>query len=184
MLNIDGVVNGSNRCNLAGVDLNRQWMEPSRRLHPTIFSTKNMIKRFMEEREVVLFCDLHAHSRKKNIFMYGNTNQRPSSSDPLSRLRERIFPKLLENTSPIFSFQDCSFVQSKSKESCGRVVVYKEMGLINSQTLEASYCGPDIGPQRDYHFNTYLMQEIGKSFCEAVVDMFDPDQTKLKNCVK
>jgi len=132
MLNIDGVVNGSNRCNLAGVDLNRQWMEPSRRLHPTIFSTKNMIKRFMEEREVVLFCDLHAHSRKKNIFMYGNTNQCPSSSDPLSRLRERIFPKLLENTSPIFSFQDCSFVQSKSKESCGRVVVYKEMGLINS----------------------------------------------------
>lgn len=24
-----------------------------------------------EEREVVLFCDLHGHSRKKGIFMYG-----------------------------------------------------------------------------------------------------------------
>lgn len=72
MLNIDGVVNGSNRCNLAGVDLNRQWSDPSRRLHPTIFATKSLIRRFIDEREVVLFCDFHAHSRKKNVFMYGN----------------------------------------------------------------------------------------------------------------
>lgn len=132
MLNIDGVINGSNRCNLAGVDLNRQWVEPSLRLHPTIYATKNMIKKFMDEREVVLFCDMHAHSRKKNIFMYGNSNPKNTNSDPLVRLRERIFPKLLENTSPIFNFNDCSFVITKAKESCGRVVVYKELGLINS----------------------------------------------------
>lgn len=41
MLNIDGVINGSYRCNLAGVDLNRQWSDPNRRLHPSIFSLKN-----------------------------------------------------------------------------------------------------------------------------------------------
>lgn len=28
------------------------------------------------------------------------------------------------------------------------------------------------------------MQEVGKAFCEAIVDMFDPDQSKLKACVK
>jgi len=138
MLNIDGVVNGSNRCNLAGVDLNRQWIDPSRRLHPTIYYIKNLIKRLMEEREVVLFCDFHAHSRKKNVFMYGNSNNKLNNCEASIRLRERIFPKLLENTSPVFNFNDCSFVITKSKESCGRVVCYKELGLINSFTIECS----------------------------------------------
>lgn len=29
MLNVDGVIIGNTRCNIAGVDLNRQWLEPS-----------------------------------------------------------------------------------------------------------------------------------------------------------
>ena len=28
MLNPDGVINGNTRCSLAGVDLNRNWMDP------------------------------------------------------------------------------------------------------------------------------------------------------------
>eukprot|EP00842_Homolaphlyctis_polyrhiza_P002381 jgi/Hompol1/3143/HPOL_006366-RA len=40
MLNPDGVVNGSHRCSLAGVDLNRQWKSPSRITTPTVFWTK------------------------------------------------------------------------------------------------------------------------------------------------
>ena len=44
MLNIDGVINGNYRCNLAGVDLNRQWIDPSRKLHPTIYNTKYVIE--------------------------------------------------------------------------------------------------------------------------------------------
>ena len=28
MINPDGVINGNTRCSLAGVDLNRQWMDP------------------------------------------------------------------------------------------------------------------------------------------------------------
>jgi hypothetical protein len=106
MLNVDGVVCGSYRCNLAGVDLNRQWAEPSRRLHPTICNTKQYIKKFMEERETILYCDFHGHSRKKNVFMYGCASGRRSvaSNDKSKncRLSERIFPKLMESTCPIF----------------------------------------------------------------------------------
>lgn len=40
MLNPDGVINGNTRCSLAGVDLNRQWIEPNKKIHPTIYSTK------------------------------------------------------------------------------------------------------------------------------------------------
>ena len=71
MLNPDGVINGSYRCGLAGTDLNRAWLDPSKKLHPTIYHTKQMLKKFVEDREVVLYVDLHGHSRKKNIFMYG-----------------------------------------------------------------------------------------------------------------
>ena len=50
MLNIDGVIVGNYRCNLSQVDLNRQWIEPNKKLHPTIYYTKQMIKRMKEER--------------------------------------------------------------------------------------------------------------------------------------
>ena len=40
MLNIDGVVAGHYRCNHAGVDLNRHWLDPHWLNHPTIWNTK------------------------------------------------------------------------------------------------------------------------------------------------
>jgi murein tripeptide amidase MpaA len=43
MLNVDGVVNGSSRCNLAGVDLNRTWDKPSKKLNPSAYHMKEMV---------------------------------------------------------------------------------------------------------------------------------------------
>ena len=37
MVNPDGVINGNTRCSLAGVDLNRVWIDPSQKQHPTVF---------------------------------------------------------------------------------------------------------------------------------------------------
>ena len=68
MLNPDGVIIGNTRCSLAGVDLNRQWLEPSRKHHPTVYYIKQHIKKLQEERDMFLYCDLHGHSRKKNVF--------------------------------------------------------------------------------------------------------------------
>jgi murein tripeptide amidase MpaA len=72
MLNPDGVIHGNYRCSLIGADLNRRWKFPNKCLHPTIASTKKLIKQFSKERELVLICDLHGHSRKPDVFMYGN----------------------------------------------------------------------------------------------------------------
>jgi len=44
--------------------------------------------RLLLEREVVLYCDLHGHSRKQNVFIYGCENR----MDKSKRLHERIFP--------------------------------------------------------------------------------------------
>lgn len=45
MLNPDGVIIGNYRCNLNLVDLNRQWADPNKKYHPTIYNTKQVIKR-------------------------------------------------------------------------------------------------------------------------------------------
>jgi murein tripeptide amidase MpaA len=43
MLNPDGVINGNTRCNIPGVDLNRVWIQPDKKLHPSIFALKQLL---------------------------------------------------------------------------------------------------------------------------------------------
>ena len=43
MINVDGVINGNYRSNFSGNDVNRQWHEPSKRLHPEIYTLKQEI---------------------------------------------------------------------------------------------------------------------------------------------
>jgi len=64
IINPDGVINGNYRCSLSGQDLNRRWKNPSRVLHPVVFSIKKMMRIFAKERPIELYCDLHGHSRK------------------------------------------------------------------------------------------------------------------------
>lgn len=40
---------------------------------------------------MALYCDLHAHSRKHNIFIYGCENRRGGDR----RLQEQVFPLML-----------------------------------------------------------------------------------------
>lgn len=42
MLNVDGVLTGNYRCNLAGVDLNRMYLDPNKKQHPTILGAKQV----------------------------------------------------------------------------------------------------------------------------------------------
>ena len=78
MLNIDGVVCGNYRCNLAGVDLNRQYLDPSQSQHPTIYHLRKMVKEFQAAHNVLMAVDLHGHSRQKNVFMYGCCDKEPT----------------------------------------------------------------------------------------------------------
>jgi cytosolic carboxypeptidase protein 2/3 len=70
----------------------------------------------------------------------------------------------------MFSFEDCCFAVQKSKETCGRVVMWKEFNLINSFTLEVSFMGPNKGHSAGYHFNTTQLKLIGRQFCETLAD--------------
>ena len=98
MLNPDGVINGNYRCSLAGCDLNRRWKAPNKSIHPTIYYAKQMITNLFAERGVAFFCDLHGHSKKKDVFIYGCNDE----EDPA---KTRIFPLILSKICPLFSFE-------------------------------------------------------------------------------
>ncbi|NWI16813.1 CBPC3 carboxypeptidase, partial [Crypturellus soui] len=135
MLNPDGVIVGNHRCSLAGQDLNRKYRSNLKDFYPSIWYTRNMIKRVMEERDIILYCDFHGHNRKKNVFVYGCERKQQAKAPTL---HPRVFPLLLSKICPDkFSFPDCRFRVQKSKEGTGRVVMWK-MGISNSYTLEAS----------------------------------------------
>ncbi|XP_076753727.1 cytosolic carboxypeptidase 2 [Xylocopa sonorina] len=175
MLNPDGVIIGNNRCSLSGKDLNRQYRTVMRESYPSVWHTKLMIRRLLEECGVAIYCDLHAHSRKHNIFVYGCESKR---TVPQSRLSEQVFPLMLhKNAADKFSFENCKFHVEKGKEGTGRVVVWS-MGVQNSYTMEASMGGTKIGSRCGTHFSTQDFEQIGKVFCETLLDFFDPDPIK------
>jgi hypothetical protein len=78
---------------------------------------------------------------------------------------------MYEENNENFSFDGCSFVTQKSKESCGRVVMFKEFNILYSYTLESSFCGPTRGAYDHCHFNTAVLEKVGQDFCGTLYDL-------------
>lgn len=157
MLNPDGVINGNYRCNLAGNDLNRKWKTPSKVLQPTIYHAKRLIKSFAKERNLELICDLHGHSRRMNIFMYGcNLPDNPGKT--------REYPLLLSKLSPNFDYHSCSFHMQRSKESTLRISMFKEVEIPYVYTMESSFCGSN-----GMHFSINDLKKMGADLCIALL---------------
>ncbi|KAF5834507.1 hypothetical protein DUNSADRAFT_8800 [Dunaliella salina] len=71
MLNPDGVINGSYRCSLAGVDLNRMWEHPLKFQHPSVYHSKKLLAHLAGACRLALYVDIHGHSTKEDAFFYG-----------------------------------------------------------------------------------------------------------------
>ncbi|XP_055304001.1 cytosolic carboxypeptidase Nna1-like [Sitodiplosis mosellana] len=180
MLNPDGVIVGNTRSSLTGKDLNRQYRTVIRETYPSIWYTKTMIKRLTEELGVALYCDMHAHSRKHNVFIYGCENKR----DPDKKLAEQIFPLMLhKNVCDKFSFESCKFKVQRNKEGTGRIVVWM-LGVTNSYTMEASFGGSSLGGRAMTHFSTADFEQIGRAFCETLLDFSDENPNKVMKRLK
>ena len=175
MLNPDGVINGNYRCSLAGCDLNRRWKSPSKLLHPTIYYTKKLVKSIHEERQVVMVCDLHGHSRKQNVFMYGcNFKYQPGAC--------RVFPFLMSKINPYFSFEYSRFGVQKSKESTMRVALFKELRNVpNIFTMESSFAGMDEGKMAGLHFTSEMLASLGRDLCRSILpysNLYVPEELR------
>lgn len=204
MLNPDGVINGNYRTSLAGEDLNRRYATPTASLQPTVHAIKQLLRTTHESRGVLLYVDMHGHSRKKNIFFYGCSDAKMAPSPPSShlsavlnkkehdaldqetlreafftsdhRVMARVLPRMASNLNgelrgakcgdyqpehagaprpagrsggSLFSFRDSSFSVQHSKRETGRVVAWRELGIANSFTLEASFCSPGLNEEQE-----------------------------------
>ncbi|XP_061679258.1 cytosolic carboxypeptidase 4 isoform X2 [Syngnathoides biaculeatus] len=180
MLNPDGVINGMNRCDLSREDLNRQWCKPDPILCPTIYHTKGFLYYLNSiGRAPLVFCDYHGHSRKKNVFLYGcsvkETLWQSGSTVENAGLKEdpgyRTIAKALDRIAPAFSFNSCNYMVEKSRSATARIVVWKELGVLRSYTMESTYNGFDQGIYKGLQINTRELEEMGMKFCHSLLSL-------------
>jgi len=118
-----------------------------------------------------MYCDLHGHSRNKNIFMYGNNYpENPEST--------RLFPYIMSKFCPDFSYGCSRFSVHKSKEATARITMWRDLKIPCVFTMEASFCGSDIGPNKGLHFTTENLMECGKKLCLSLLIYCDVDIPK------
>jgi murein tripeptide amidase MpaA len=70
VLNPDGVARGNWRFDIRGENLNRKYKSTNFAKYPTILAAKEAI---LEENDLKMFMDFHAHMSKRGCFVYGNT---------------------------------------------------------------------------------------------------------------
>lgn len=131
MINVDGVIYGNFRCDLSGMDLNRNWKNPNKLLHPHLCAIKEEIARLSREEEIVCCLDMHSHSKDYNIFAYCCKTDNDG----------RVLPLLLSRMTPLFHFPSCTFGISKYKESTARATIYELSKTNDVLTIEASFFG-------------------------------------------
>jgi len=166
MLNPDGVVCGNTRCTLNGHDLNRHW-DRANVAHSPLDSFKDNFLAFHEDRKVVLSIDLHAHSRRCNVFSYGCT-PKTTEFDGMPEGFERVFPFLLGKECEPFQPRQCTYNMQASKQATSRIVLHRELQLRASYTVEASFLGGDVGKFAERHYTSTDYENIGINICTAI----------------
>ena len=81
----------------------------------------------------ILIC----YNERKNIFAY--------CCDSSNQVEERLFPKILSNTSKYFRYEDCRFSLTKEKEKTARGFIHKYCrNNPKAFTIESSYMGYEM----------------------------------------
>ena len=58
------------------------------------------------------------------------------------------------------------------------MVVRRELGIVNSFTLEATLGGMNFGRYAGMHLSPRTLRSVGHSLCDTLLDYFDPDPAK------
>uniref|UniRef100_A0A8R1HYC5 Peptidase M14 domain-containing protein n=1 Tax=Caenorhabditis japonica TaxID=281687 RepID=A0A8R1HYC5_CAEJA len=179
MLNPDGVINGSQRCSLAGIDLNRVWDRPNEKLHPEIYPVKAIVQYLCDVtgKKPFVYVDLHGHSGKFHFFLYGSNAAKSWRPDDVTEAHVEedaylALPRALEQTCPDkFDASECRFHITEDKESSARVNVWRQFGVATSYTLESTFCGFSKGQNAGFQINTSDLKDIGRDLLHSFLEM-------------
>ena len=171
---------------MSGNDLNRRYMSPHPRLHPIVCAVKKLLRdlkpdlQTQDENQILAFIDMHGHSRKKNVFMYG-----PGYPiHDVRYLKMRVLPKLMSEQSEVFRFYSCKFRIQKSKERTARVVLWREFNVMNCYTLEASFYGFFDKERETKEFMHSHLLKVGKMLANTIFEytlLRDDEERQLKD---
>ena len=166
MMNPDGVICGYYRPTLSGYDMNRAWINPSRRDNPVEYAVVSLIDKLVVNRPLLFFLDYHGHTAQCNAFTYGIWDEYCALNE-----YEGIFPRLMARITSLFDENSCISYQPESYPSTMRVALHHRYQIPFAYTLEMSFGGINIGSKSFSQMTPQSYREIGESTIPALAEM-------------
>lgn len=161
-VNPDGVALGNHRTNAAGLDLNRQWLEPDEDA-PEIAA----IRESMEDRGCALFLDVHGDETIPHVFVEG-TYAVPRRTAHMRRVEAALSRALLSLT------RDFQTEHGYPKEPRGKANLAIGSSWVGhrfrcpSLTLEMPFLDHDDAPDVLHGFGPQRARALGATCVEAL----------------
>ncbi|CAD8117264.1 unnamed protein product [Paramecium sonneborni] len=163
MLNPDGVIAGNSRTCLQGMDLNRQFSDPDSNNTPQIYQIKKMIEKLRHPPFV--YIDMHGHSLKKNLFIYGP--EYPIFS--LNYLKCRVLAKLMSEATEVFRYWSGIWRVQPNKRNTARAILNQEFKIVNCFTVECSNGLYYLGSQQiTKEFGILDFEQLGQELLKQI----------------
>jgi hypothetical protein len=145
-----------------------------------VYCTKELIRKTAMERAIAVYIDFHGHSRTHGTFAFGC----PNPTDLDLKDAEKTLPRLFAFLSDKFSWEHCVFSFPKERNDAGRIVVRRDMGVVQSFTIETSFGAVKAGRHAGMLYDELLWKEVGKGCCEAIYHYLIPVGSPLVSYVK
>jgi len=167
-MNPDGSVRGHLRTNAAGVNLNREWAEPSMEKSPEVF----LVKQKMQQTGVDMFLDVHGDEALPYNFLAGSEGI-PAYDDRLKDLEQRFKQAFLLVTP---EFQD-EFGYPKDEPgqanlTVGSNAIGQEYNCL-AYTLEMPFKDNDNLPDPAYGWSPARSKQLGEDVLVAIRAVVD-----------
>ena len=186
-VNPDGVIIGNYRANTQGKDMNRHFFSSAdtsvkdEDRCPEVELLRTYLQENLPEDPMKfrMFLDMHGHTTKASIFAF-------APLDPDENLAGYIkeFTEILDDTSAFFSYDNCEFSSEKLqkyKKNCARYCMYRDRGVLNSFTIEASSFGYEVINGEDAEikpFKEFHLMMFGKELAYGVAKHLEAEPTE------
>ncbi|MBI9065878.1 MAG: hypothetical protein JEZ09_01220 [Salinivirgaceae bacterium] len=167
-INIDGSFHGNLRANAAGINLNREWANPSIEKSPEVFHVKNKMK----ETGIDLSLDIHGDEGLPFVFLSGIEGI-PSFNEKLKKLTDK-FSDSWRQISP--DFQDIEGYPKNEPGSANLNICSKAIGeefKCLSQTLEMPFKQNNNLPDHIFGWSPDRSEKLGESLINTLLLIVD-----------